>query len=200
MERKMDLIIASNNKDKVRELKNILSKYFSNIYSLSDKEIDIEIEETGNTFEENALIKSRTIRDLTGCASLGDDSGLVVDALNGAPGVYSARYAGEDCNYINNQILLLKNLKNEKNRKAHFETCVALSLPNGKDFTATGITRGRILEEPIGGNGFGYDAVFFSDTLQMSFAQATMEEKNKISHRANALSNLLPVLNRELKK
>lgn len=196
----MELIIASNNKDKIKELKNILSKYFSDIYSLADKEIDIEIEETGTTFEENALIKARTIYKLTGCASLGDDSGLVVDALNGDPGVYSARYAGEDCDYKNNQNLLLKNLKNETNRKAHFETCIAIVLPNGKEFTAIGKTEGAILESPIGENGFGYDSVFYSNTLQKSFAQATMEEKNKISHRANAIKNLMPLLDNELIK
>ncbi len=195
----MDLIIASNNKDKIKELKDILSKYFSNIYSLADKNITIEIEETGNTFEENALIKARTIHSITGCASLGDDSGLVVDSLNCAPGIYSARYAGEECDYKKNQDLLLKNLNGIKDRNAHFETCVALVLPDGKEFTATGRTDGYILEEPIGTNGFGYDPVFFSNVLQKSFAQATMAEKNKVSHRTNAILALLPILKNSLK-
>ncbi len=194
----MDLIIASNNQNKINEIKKVLGKYFNNIFSLKDKNIDIEIEETGTTFEENALIKSQTICKLTGIASLGDDSGLVVKALNGAPGIYSARYSGEDCDSKKNNALLLKNMLGVEDRSAHFQTCMALSLPSGKDFITNGITQGRILTEEIGNNGFGYDPIFFSNELNKSFAEASMEEKNKVSHRGKALEKMIPILQKEI--
>lgn len=190
----MELVIASNNQNKIKEIKAILGKYFSNITTLNDKNIHQEIPETGTTFLENALIKARTVNSLTGCAALGDDSGLVVHALDGAPGVYSARYAGLECNTEKNNTLLLHNLKDKTNRTAYFETCLALILPDGTEFHTSGTAEGHILTEPKGTNGFGYDPLFFSDVLNKSFAEASLEEKNKVSHRASALMKMLPIL------
>ena len=196
----MELVIASNNQNKIKEIRAILGKYFSNITTLNEKNIHQEIPETGTTFLKNALIKARTINKLTNCAAIGDDSGLIVDALNGAPGVYSARYAGAECDTKKNNALLLDNLKGEKNRHAYFETCLALVLPDGSEFHTSGTAEGYILTEPKGTNGFGYDPLFFSNVLKKSFAEASSEEKNKVSHRAAALMKMLPILEKHFDK
>lgn len=190
----MDIIIASNNKHKIREIKEILGDKFDNIFSLSDKNIDIEIEETGLTFYENALIKAETICKLTGLPTLSDDSGLEVEALNGAPGVYSARYAGEPSSDKKNNELLLKNLKNITNRKARFTCVIVLCYPDGSNISATGYCNGEILFKEDGNGGFGYDPLFYSYDLKKSFGVATGEEKNSVSHRAIALKNLYKLL------
>lgn len=190
----MDLVIASNNKHKVVEIKDILRGRFDNIYSLNEVGISAQIEETGTTLLENALIKARTIKRLTPHAVLADDTGLCVDALNGAPGVFSARYAGEDCNDGNNRAKLLRALSNADSRKAHFETSMAIILPSGEEITAIGIHNGQIIDKEIGDNGFGYDSVFFSDEMHKTFAQLTLREKDQVSHRSRALHNLLQKL------
>ena len=188
----MDLIIASNNKNKVREIKEILSGSFDNFYSLKDIGLDIDIEETGETFFENSLIKAKTIAEITGKVCIADDSGLMVDVLDGKPGVYSARFAGEPCNDTKNNeklIHLLKNYSYEQ-KTAKFVSCIVLYYPNGKYITSTGEVKGHILDNYRGNGGFGYDPLFFADELSKTFGEATSVEKNKISHRARALEDL----------
>ena len=161
MQKINELIIASNNKHKIIEIKDILGEFFKNIYSLSEKNINVEIEETGKTFEENAIIKAKYISELTGLPALSDDSGLEVEALNGAPGVYSARYAGEPSNSDINNKKLLKEMQGKSNRNANFTSVIAICYPNGKIITANGKTYGKILTELQGENGFGYDPLFY---------------------------------------
>jgi len=193
----MELIIASNNNNKLSEIKAILGDSFDNVISMSEAGIETDIEENGNTFLENAIIKARTVAKLTGKVSLGDDSGLVVDALDGAPGVYSARYGGAHGDYDINNALLLKNMEGVKNRVAKFVTVMVMYFPDGNYIFAEGEATGYILEEKKGNEGFGYDPVFHSDELKMSFAEASKEQKNAVSHRAKALRNLLKVYKTE---
>ena len=189
----MKIAIATNNPNKLREIRAILGGFFDEALSLSDLGIDIDIEETGTTLTENALIKARTIRDLTGLPALADDSGLMVNALDGAPGVYSARYAGEEHDDKKNNALLLKNLEG-KPRDAKFCSVIALCYPDGRELTAEGSVRGVILEEERGTGGFGYDPLFFSPELGKTFAEATPEQKNSVSHRSRALRAMLELL------
>lgn len=189
----MKIAIATNNPNKLREIRAILGGFFDEALSLADLGIDIDIEETGTTLTENALIKARTIRDLTGLPALADDSGLMVDALGGAPGVYSARYAGEEHDDKKNNALLLKNLEG-KPRDAKFCSVIALCYPDGRELTAEGSVRGVILEEERGTGGFGYDPLFFSPELGKTFAEATPEQKNSVSHRSRALRAMLELL------
>lgn len=191
----MDIIIASNNTHKVDEIRQILKGKFDNVYSLKDKMIDIEIEENGKTFYDNALIKASTIVSLSGLPTLADDSGLEVDALNGAPGVYSARYAGEKCDDNANNAKLLAQLEGITNRSARFVCNMVLCYPDGKILSATGCAEGYILESPQGNSGFGYDPLFFSKDLEKSFGIASNEEKNSVSHRGRALQELVQKLN-----
>ncbi len=190
----MELAIATNNAHKLTEIRAILGGCFDRLYSLEELGIDVEIEETGKTLRENALIKARAIVKLSGLPSLADDTGLMVDALDGAPGVYSARYAGEEHDDAANRALLLKNLDGVKDRLAHFCTAVALCYPDGREIVAEGRVDGSILYAERGERGFGYDSLFFCDDLQKSFAEATAEEKNSVSHRSRALHNLLDKL------
>ena len=185
-----DLIIASNNINKIREIREIFVDVFNNIYSLFDKNINIDIPETGVTFEENAIIKAKTISDLTGMYALADDSGLEVYALDGAPGVYSARYAGEKCNDDANNTLLLENMKNIHDRRARFTSSVVICAPNGDTISALGHVEGELKHSLIGTGGFGYDPMFYSYELQETFGTATSKMKNKVSHRARALEEL----------
>ncbi len=186
----MEVILASNNAHKVREIKAILNGFFSDFYTMQDVGLDIDIEETGTTFYDNARIKASTVSRLTGKIAIGDDSGLVVEALGGAPGVYSARYAGEQHSDKDNVALLLKNMQGVTNRKAYFVTCLVMCFPDGKEIVAEGKSHGSITLTPEGDNGFGYDPVFFSDVLGKRFAQCTAEEKNSVSHRGEALKIL----------
>lgn len=186
----MKLVIASNNKNKIREIKSIVGDFFADIKALYELGLNIEVEETGETFQENALLKAREICRLTGMCALADDSGLCVNALNGAPGVYSARYAGNEHDDGKNNELLLKNLSGATDRSAYFISVVALVYPDGRELIAEGRVQGRILTEPEGDNGFGYDPLFYSDELKKSFGVASAEEKNGVSHRARALNAL----------
>lgn len=190
----MKLAIATNNQHKLQEIRAILGDSFEELLSLKDLGIDVDVEETGTTLEENALIKARAILALSGIATLADDTGLMVDALNGAPGVYSARYAGEEHNDAKNRTLLLKNLDGVKDRSAHFATVIALCYPDGKTLTASGRVNGEILLSERGTEGFGYDSLFFSTELGKTFAEATQAEKNSVSHRGRALRAMLELV------
>ena len=186
------IIFASHNKGKIKEVKELLPGY--EILSLAEVGFNEDIEETGATFAENSLIKAKTIFDSCHAAALADDSGLCVEALDGAPGVYSARYAGEDGNDAKNRKLLLENMQGVANRKAKFVTVATFIDEIGVVTQAVGETHGTILFEETGTNGFGYDSLFLSDDLGKSFGMATAEEKDAVSHRARALKNLFEKL------
>lgn len=194
----MELLIASNNKKKLKELKEILSDYFD-VYSLSEKGIDSNPEETGTTFEENAEIKAVSAMKASGIPALADDSGLCVEALNGQPGVYSSRYAGEDGNDLRNNKLLLKNMEGKENRKAKFVSSIVLVYPDGRKISANGECYGEILKNPRGENGFGYDPLFYLPEYDKTMAEIDAELKNKISHRANAIQKFLEELKESYK-
>ena len=185
----MKLLIASNNQHKIDEIKQILGNKFEQILSLSEAGIVCDPEENGKTFLDNALIKVRAVAKLTDMPVLGDDTGLCVDTLNGAPGVHSARFAGDHDN-AKNRAKLLYELQDETNRKAHFSTAVALLYPDGRLVTAEGRVDGEILHAEVGTNGFGYDSLFYCNEIGKTFAEATAEEKNAVSHRGRALQKL----------
>lgn len=191
----MDLVIASNNAHKVKEIKNILGDKFGKIYTLRDLGINVDVEENGRTFYENALKKAKAISDIAHMAAIADDSGLEVDSLGGAPGLYSARYAGlhGDDNANNKQ--LLDNLKNKESRRANFICTVVLYLPDGDIISAEGKSYGTIIDAPRGENGFGYDPLFLSDEYSLTYAELSQDQKNSISHRAKALNTLAQILN-----
>ncbi len=183
----MELIFATHNNNKVKEVAQILPSYLS-MKSLTDIGFFDEIEETGKTFEENALLKAKIIFEKTGKNIFADDSGLVIEALNGAPGVYSARYAGTGKDE-DNIAKALKELDGKTNRKAYFISIFCLIL-NGKEYFFEGRIDGTISTEILGENGFGYDPIFIPDGFSKSFAQMSAEEKNAISHRAKAVEKL----------
>ena len=190
----MKLIIASNNAHKIHEIKQILSGKFDEILSLKEAGVIHETVEDGTTFMENALKKAREISNITGQVALADDSGLCVNALGGAPGVYSARFAGENDPLIRdsaNNTLLLEKLNGASDRSAHFVCAMALVYPDGREVRAEGYMHGTIIDSPRGGHGFGYDPLFVPTGESCTVAQMSDEEKNSISHRANALSNLI---------
>lgn len=198
----MKLVAATKNKGKLREFTELFSPLDILVVPLSALDIDVEIAETGSSFLENARIKAQTIFDLTGLASLADDSGLCVDALNGAPGIYSARYAGEPCDDRRNNEKLLDDLKGipMPKRTAQFVSAISCVLPSGV-VEAEGACPGKILLAPQGDNGFGYDPLFLSDAFaeeSKSFAQLTLEEKNQISHRGKAIALFLQRLQAHL--
>lgn len=190
----MDVIIASNNKHKIIEIKQILGNCFDRIYSLAERGIEIDVEETGSTFRDNAYLKAEAVCKLSGLPALADDSGLSVDALDGAPGVFSARYSGLHATDEENNKLLLKRLEGVEERTAKFVSVIALAFPDGRKIDAEGETTGKILTVPDGEGGFGYDPLFFSDELLKSFGRASSEEKNAVSHRSKALKNLVKKL------
>lgn len=190
----MNIVVASNNKNKLREIREILGDKFENIYSLSDLNVECDAEETAETFEGNALIKAKAVAELAGIPALSDDSGVCVEYLGGAPGVHSARYSGVHGNDEANIDTLLKNLENADNRRASFVSSVVLYYPSGETVTGRGETFGEILFERDGNCGFGYDPIFYSYELQKSFGKATEVEKNSVSHRAKALKDLLSKL------
>lgn len=187
--KKPRLVIASGNKNKLREIAEIFTQF--EVVSQKEMGFDVDVEETGKTFTENALIKARAAAQALGCAALADDSGLCVEALGGAPGVYSARYCGYHGSDKENRDLLLKNMQGIENRRAWFTSSVVLVHPDGRELVAEGHTYGNILMEEQGEGGFGYDCLFESDDLKKSFGLATAEEKNKVSHRYRALMALL---------
>lgn len=184
----MKIVLASHNQGKVKEMGAILAKYGVELVLQSELGVNIEVEETGVTFRENALLKAHAVAKATGMPAIADDSGLMVDALNGAPGVYTARYGGEGLTDEQRYRLLLSSLSGQTNRVAHFYSCIACVFPTGEVLTAQGVCDGTIAFAPMGQDGFGYDPVFFVPELRKTFAQMTAEEKNTISHRAKALA------------
>lgn len=190
----MNLIFATHNLHKIEEIKEILANYPKyTIVGLNDVGVYSPIEETGLTLTENALIKARFIWDKLGVPCFADDTGLEVEALGGAPGVYSARYAGEKCSYQDNVDLLLNNLQGVHNRKARFLTVIALII-EGHKYLFEGEVRGEILLSNHGTGGFGYDPVFRPEGFAQSFAEMTPEVKNSISHRGIAIRKLIEFL------
>ena len=190
----MKLIIASNNKHKIYEIKKMLADKFDDVLSLREAGVDHETVEDGTTFLENALKKAREIAEITGMCALADDSGLSVDALDGAPGIYSARYSGEDDPTLRDKAncdLLLKNLSDKTDRSAHFTCAMALVYPDGREVLAEGYMMGSVAHAPRGRFGFGYDPLFLPLGEERTVAEMPDEEKNAISHRANALKILL---------
>lgn len=183
------LIVASNNKGKIKEIKEILGKFYD-VVSMGEVGFTDEIEENGNSFYENALIKAKTVSTALSADALADDSGLCVNALNGAPGIYSARYSGENADADKNNSLLLKNLEGISDRECKFCSSVVLYKTDGSSIYGYGETLGRVLYNKEGENGFGYDPLFFSYDLNKSFGLATDEEKNSVSHRYRALCDL----------
>jgi len=188
----MKLVFATHNKHKLKEIREILEPLHE-IKGLTDLQFFDDIPETGDTLEENADIKSMTIWEKFGLSCFSDDTGLEVEALNGAPGVYSARYAGEGCSFEDNMNKLLQALKGEKNRKARFRTIVSLVL-NGETKHFEGIVEGVILESPQGEEGFGYDPIFKPNEANLSFAEMSSAAKNEISHRGRAIRKLTDFL------
>ena len=188
MEKKQRLVVATGNMHKLREIAEIFTDF--EVVSQKEMGFDEDVEETGVTFAENALIKARAASKALNCIALADDSGLCVDALGGAPGVYSARYCGYHGDDQKNRDLLLENMQGVENRAAHFTSAIALVYPNGKEVVVEGHTYGKILHEETGTGGFGYDCLFESDDLKKSFGLATAEEKNAVSHRFRGLQKL----------
>lgn len=186
----MKIILATKNNGKVREMAEILSPYGVEVISQKDAEIDVDVEETGTNFEENAEIKARAVAMLCDAPVLADDSGLCIDALGGRPGILSARYGGEHTSYAEKIKGILSEMEGIDDRSAYFECSMVLILPDGRKFAAAGRVQGEILHEPKGTGGFGYDSIFYSSELQKSFGEATEEEKNNISHRGRALTEL----------
>ncbi|MBO7272707.1 MAG: non-canonical purine NTP diphosphatase [Bacteroidaceae bacterium] len=184
----MKLVFATNNRHKLEEVRAILGNKIE-VLSLNDIDCHDDIPETADTLEGNALIKARYIHEKFGVDCFADDTGLEVEALNGEPGVYSARYAGEDCNPEANMYKLLQNLTGENNRNAQFRTVIALII-NGEEKLFNGIVKGTISREKMGNAGFGYDPIFIPEGFSESFAQMTSEMKNSISHRYRATEEL----------
>lgn len=190
------VIIASTNQGKLKEFKELMKGLSVEVKSLKDFPEIGDIEENGASFAENAYIKAKAVFDATGCLSIADDSGLEVDALDGAPGIYSARYAGEEKNdTANNEKLLSEmNAVSDENRGAQFHCAIVAIDQNGTRYDAEGIVRGHILRAPQGENGFGYDPLFYIEEFGCTTAELSMDEKNKISHRGQAVRQIVEIL------
>ena len=183
----MKLVLASKNQKKLAEMNAILSQLGIEVCSEADAGVDIDVEETGTTFEANSLLKARAVMEASGMPAIADDSGLCVTCLNDAPGVYSARYGGEGLDDVGRYQLLLANLRGQLDRSAKFVSVITCCFPNGDVITARGECPGTIAFAPMGEGGFGYDPVFFIPGMKKTFAQLSAEEKNAISHRGKAL-------------
>jgi len=193
------IVLATRNSGKVREFQIMLEGYPVEIRGVDSFGPIPEAVEDGETFDDNAYKKALHTAKVLGLPAIADDSGLVVEALDGAPGVYSARYAGEKATDSDNIAKLLENMKGRKNRKAAFECVISIAVPSGPALTYEGRCEGEITEEPRGEGGFGYDPVFFYPPLQKTFAEIPLEEKNKISHRGRALAEVREEFDRILK-
>ena len=189
----MELVFATNNKHKVKEITDLLDDNFR-ILGLADLNITEDIPEEADTLEENALFKARFVHEKTGRNVFADDTGLEVTALGGAPGVYSARYAGENKSFDDNIEKLLREMKGANDRSARFRTVIALIL-DGTEYLFEGTVEGEILKERRGTGGFGYDPIFLATGYELTFAEIPLSEKNKISHRAMAMRQLIDFLN-----
>ena len=184
------LVLATYNKGKKREFESLFKKLPLEIKGISEFQRIPYCEEEGSTFEEIAINKAKFVSRTLNLPALADDSGLVVEALNGKPGIFSARYAGSVATDRQNNLKLLENMKGKKNRNAAFYCSVALSKPNGLILTYTGKCSGLILHEPVGTGGFGYDPLFFHPSLKKSFAQLSIEEKSRVSHRGQVMRKI----------
>lgn len=191
------VVIASNNKNKIYEFNKILSLPNVSFISMGEAGFCDDIVEDGNSFEENALIKARAVSQALGCVAISDDSGLEVEALNNEPGIYSARYAGGHDDNANNA-LLIKNLQGIENRNARYVCAICICYPNGDYRITKAYCNGRIIDEPKGQNGFGYDPYFYVDEFNTTLASVTIEQKNTISHRAKAIKQILEVCDENL--
>ena len=193
-------VLATHNPGKLKEMSDILARFGVEVVSPGDLGITVDVEETGTTFAENAMLKAKAICAAAKLPAIADDSGLCVDALNGGPGVYSARYGGEGLDDRGRYMLLLNNMRGQTTRAAHFACAIACAFPNGDTLTAEGRCDGTIAFAPIGEGGFGYDPVFFVPELKKTFGQLTAEEKSAISHRGKALASFSEKLATYLRK
>ena len=196
----MRFVLATHNPGKLREMGEILKDFGIEVVSPRDLGITVDVEETGTTFAENAMLKAKAICKEANLPAIADDSGLCVDALNGAPGVYSARYGGEGLDDRGRYMLLLSSLRGAPTRAAHFACAVACAFPNGDTLTAEGRCDGSIAYAPLGEGGFGYDPVFLLPGTGKTFGQLTQEEKSAVSHRGRALKDFAGKLETYLKK
>ncbi len=196
----MRFVLATHNPGKLREMGEILKDFGIEVVSPKDLGITVDVEETGTTFAENAMLKAKAICKAADLPAIADDSGLCVDALNGAPGVYSARYGGEGLDDRGRYMLLLSSLRGAPTRAAHFACAVACAFPNGDTLTAEGRCDGSIAYAPLGEGGFGYDPVFLLPGTGKTFGQLTQEEKSAVSHRGRALREFSEKLETYLKK
>ncbi|MBM6619785.1 XTP/dITP diphosphatase [Bacillus suaedaesalsae] len=192
------IIIATKNKGKVKDFEVLFKSKGYDVISLLDIQDSPDIDETGTTFKENAILKAEGIASIVNEIVIADDSGLAIDALEGRPGVMSARYAGEQKNDEDNIQKVLSELKGENNRRAAFHCALAMAIPSKPTVVVEGTCNGVIAEQPVGENGFGYDPIFFVHEKNKTMAQLTKEEKNTISHRADALKKLEVELNKYL--
>lgn len=193
-------VLATHNPGKLAEMKEILSQLGVEVISPAEAGVEVDVEETGTTFAENAMLKAKAVCAAAGLPAIADDSGLCVDALNGGPGVYSARYGGEHLDDRKRRLLLLRNLRGQTSRVAHFQCAVACVFPNGDTLTAEGRCDGAIAFAPLGDGGFGYDPVFLIPEKGKTFGQLSAEEKSAISHRGRALASFAEKLEAYLKK
>lgn len=187
----ISIVLATRNKGKVNEITELLKGFDIDIKSLNDFGPIPEVSEDGSTFEDNAYKKAHFTARVLGLPAIADDSGLVVEALDGAPGVYSARYAGIDATDQENNAKLLREMHGRTNRNAHFETAIIIAVPRGPALTYIGKVEGEIAGSPAGENGFGYDPLFYYPPMSKTFAQMSGEEKNSISHRGKAIKELI---------
>lgn len=200
---KTEVVVATSNAHKLSEIGKILSDFDVKILSMKSVGLsNLEIVEDGETFEENAFIKAREVAKRTGKITIADDSGLCVDALGGSPGIYSARFSGENANdeKNNNKLLKLMDMVKGKNRTAKFVSAIGVVFPNGEEFSVRGECFGKIGYEKVGSNGFGYDPLFIVDGMDKTFAQLSSDEKNKISHRSKSLEKMREEFKKRLKK
>ena len=191
----MKFVLATQNPKKLKEMSAILGELGVEVVSEADLGVKIEVEETGETFAENSLLKAKAVMEATKLPAIADDSGLCVDALNGGPGVYSARYAGEIHNSVANIQLLLRKMENITDREAYMQTVLVLMYPDGQYYYGEGTVRGTITRSRRGFNGFGYDSVFYSPQLKKTFAEASFVEKQSVSHRLQAVNDLFRKVN-----
>ncbi len=198
MANKIPLVIATGNPGKITEIQELLTGFPIEIKSLADCGPIPEVAEDGKTFDENAYKKASFTAKILGIPALADDSGLMVEALGGAPGVLSARYAGENATDAQRVAKLLKEMKDQTHRKAAFECVISIAVPSGPAFTYEARCEGLIAEQPVGQNGFGYDPIFFYPPLNKTFGQMTIAEKSQVSHRGKALKELKQELDKVL--
>jgi XTP/dITP diphosphohydrolase len=196
---KHTIVLATRNEGKVKELREVLKDFPIDLRGLNDFGPIAEVVEDGETFDENAYKKALFTARVLGLPAMSDDSGLVVEALNGAPGVYSARYGGENASDADNIEKLLTEMEGKDDRRAHFECVISLTVPSGPALTYEGRCEGEITREVKGDGGFGYDPVFFSPELGKTFAESSMEEKNRVSHRGRAMAEVAAEFDKVIK-